>query len=192
MINSMVRSAVTAKRWYRSMLAGNAKYNPGAYEQISTILVSTATQFLFFTNIPQDYKHLQLRMTLRTDSNSVDCYIAFNGESNSANHSYHYLLGNGSSVSSSGVASSWMVIGVPEISSSTSGAFTANIVDILDYSSPNKFTTSRSLSGGTSINQIRMFSAAWRNTAPVTEIRLNSGGGNMVTGTRVSLYGIKG
>jgi len=190
MINSMVRSVVTAKRWYRSMLAGNAKYNPGAYEQISTILVSTATQFLFFTNIPQDYKHLQLRMTLRTDSTSADCYISFNGDD--VNAQYHYIMGNGSSVFSSGVTSSSAVIAIPELSNSTSGAFTANIVDILDYSSPNKFTTSRSLSGGTSINQIRMFSATWRNTAAVTQIRLNSGGGNMVAGTRFSLYGIKG
>lgn len=192
MINSMTRSLLTAKKWYRSMLAGNPKYNPGAYEQIGTILVSSPTQFLYFTNIPQDYKHLQLRMTLRTDSNSVDCYIAFNGESTSTNHSYHYLMGNGSSVSSGAGVSTWMVIGIPEISTSTSGAFSGTIVDILDYSNPNKFTTSRSLSGGTSINQIRMFSAAWRNTAPVTEIRLNSGGGNMVAGARFSLYGVKG
>lgn len=163
-----------------------------AMELISTAVLTTATQFIFFSNIPQEYKHLQLRMTMKTDSTSPDCYIAFNGEATATNHSYHHLTSNGSSVFSSAAPSAWIVIGIPELSTSTANAFANLIVDIPDYSSTTKFKTARSFSGGTSINQIKIMSGSWRNTAAITEIRLNSGGGSAIAGSRFSLYGIRG
>lgn len=182
----------TGRTAYTSMLAGNPFYVDPSMELISTTILTSSVQFSFFTNIPQEYKHLQLRMSVRTDSTSADWYIAYNGENNGANNSYHYLMGNGSSVFSGNAPSNWTVIAIPELSTSPANAFGSMIVDISDYSNPNKYTTTRGFSGTTGISQVKLMGGLWRNTAPITEIRLNSGGGSAVAGTRISLYGIKG
>ena len=65
-------------------------------------------------------------------------------------------------------------------------------MDILDpYATKNK--TVRSLSGnsGGSDSQVRLMSSAWLNTTSVTSITILGDGGDLVSGSRFSLYGIK-
>jgi hypothetical protein len=78
--------------------------------------------------------------------------------------------------------------------------YNAAVIDILDYTNTNKYTTLRSLSGWNKnnsalTNDIRLSSGLWMNTNAVTTIRLYVNDGlnlSWYTGSTISLYGIKG
>jgi hypothetical protein len=67
-------------------------------------------------------------------------------------------------------------------------------MDILDYGVTTKNTTMRALNGGHEYNWIALASGVWMNTAAVTSITFNMPltSANFVSGTRFSLYGIRG
>ena len=72
--------------------------------------------------------------------------------------------------------------------------FGSGVIDILDAYSTTKNKTIRSLNGlsGGEV-AIRLSSGTWRNTNAVTSITLFDGdGANLVTGSRFSIYGIRG
>ena len=77
---------------------------------------------------------------------------------------------------------------------SSTNHFGAVIMDILDYGNTNKNKTVRALSGAASAaNQIMLSSDLWANTAAITSLTVTcSGGGYYTTGSRFSLYGIRG
>jgi cytochrome P450 len=74
----------------------------------------------------------------------------------------------------------------------TASAFGAGVVDILDSYSTTKNKTIRAFYGkATASNRIALSSGFWNNTAALTQVRF-SAIGSFVTGSRFSLYGIKG
>jgi len=87
-----------------------------------------------------------------------------------------------------------MQIGQTNGNTSTSGAFAAGIIDILDYTNTSKNTTVRGFAGitGTTTPKIELKSGAWLNTSAVSSVTLFRSGLPFVSGSRFSLYGIKG
>ena len=78
--------------------------------------------------------------------------------------------------------------------SGPANAFGAGVYDILDPYSTTKNKTTRLFGGRgfvTGDHKIVLASGLWRNTASVTSIDLVAND-NFVTGSRFSLYGIKG
>lgn len=201
MIGSLTRSSLANKKQYRSLLAGNEPVSYGAYELISsTVLTSTATS-ITFSSVPQTYKHLQIRMTARLTSGSgfQPLRMRFNG-AGAATYLMHYLEGNSSVASSGGFTTITDGIrqqGMMAGSATAAGVYGAAVIDILDYASTTKNTTVRTLAGGINTAdttaRITLNSGAWVDTAAVTEIRIaENAGATMAIGTRVSLYGILG
>lgn len=170
--------------------AGGEAYT-GAYEQIATTVFSSNTGSLTFSSLPTGYKHLQIRLTAKHSSTGTGILLNFNGDTGN-NYGFHYLLGNGSAVSSFGTGSIGYMVIDAMTSSTTTSAFGAGVIDILDAFSTTKNKTIRSLGGGHngSNTRIRLDSGFWNNTAAITSITLNAG--DFVTGSRLSLYGIKG
>lgn len=196
MINSMARSLVTAKKWYRNISAGNPQYSD--MELISTTILGTAsTGTIVFDNIPQGFKHLQLRISARAANGGNNYEYIFMRVNNvgTATYSQHDLYGNGSSVASQALASnSGGTGGYVTGSASTSNDFGASIVDILDYTSTSKNKTWRGLSGRAGGNNLIMLSSsALYSTSAITRIDLLIIYGTLfAAGSRFSLYGIKG
>ena len=170
-----------------------------AFDLLETTLISTNTSSVTFSNLNNysDYKHLQIRATGRTNrsANYVDIIkVQLNADTGS-NYSEHGLGGNGSAVSSYGLASQ---TGMPAgrftaalVAASVFGSF---VTEILDFSNSSKNTTIRGLTGfnDSGDNQVYLHSGAWLNTNAVTSITLLSNSGNsFVSGSRFSLYGIK-
>lgn len=190
MNKSMKRSTLTNNNWYKSMLAGNVASD---YELIESSFISTSGVFqVDFANLPQTYKHLQLRIVMRdASSGPVVEKIGFNDNLSLA-YDTHNLQGNGSSVISN------MILGQDTIqswrspgSNAASNIFSSTILDILDYTSSTKNTTIRSFYVFTgSTNEIALRSGAWRNTAAITSVKVYTGG--FAIGSRLSIYGIKG
>jgi hypothetical protein len=167
------------------------------YELIQTFTVGTAAADITFSSLgtySSTYKHLQLRLALRTTRAAADdvVVIQLNGDTG-ANYAWHQLLGNGSAVSSSAATGIAVPrLGVVPANSATANIFGGLVVDLLDPYSTTKNTTIRSLVGFTS-SWIAVHSVLHISTSAISSIRLLSGfSGNIAVGSRLSLYGIKG
>jgi hypothetical protein len=177
------------------MLAGNPQYSD--MELIATSFGAGGTQGgISFASIPQGYKHLQLRITGRPVSAGYagTMYLYMNNDGG-ANYNSHLLKGNGSAVSSAAFTSGNGIVayGLNVESSTTAGSYSTSIIDVLDYTSTSKNKTARWFTGytGSASNQVALVSGAWRSTAAVTDMYV-AWDGYVATGSRFSLYGIKG
>jgi hypothetical protein len=172
----------------------------GAYEQIATNILSSATSAITFSSIPTTYSHLQLRMTIRgTSSFNGGMGIRLNGDTGSV-YSRHNLFGDGGGVYSQNATSQ------TQINTDTNNAFFpggqaeasqfgASIIDILDYMSTAKNKTIRQFAGAYASNgyQVGLISGAYYSTSAITSVTLTQlAMTNFAIGSRFSLYGIKG
>ena len=85
-----------------SMLAGQSGFLTG-FEHIQSITVgSLGASSVTFSNIPQGYKHLQIRGVARTayDGAYDALFMQFNGDASTANYVTHALNGDGASATS--------------------------------------------------------------------------------------------
>jgi hypothetical protein len=169
----------------------------GAYELIQSQVLGTSAASVTFSSIPSSFRHLQIRMiakTNRTDNTAALPLLNFNSDSGS-NYAWHALTGTGSSVVSL-ASTSTTGMRTANITNSNA-AFNANnfgsgVIDILDYVSTAKNTTIRTLGGRDEANNISLISGVWLNTAAVTSLKLEDSGFSFVSGSRFSLYGLRG
>jgi len=176
-----------------SSISGNLLTN--SYESIATTITSTSPSTVTFSSIPQTYQHLQLRyFARRSDAvGTTSISIQLNGDSG-ANYVRNELYQSDSTVStSSATGQTQMGIGSITGSLANSGAFGYGIVDILDYTSTNKNTVVRTLTGannnGAGYSNISV--GMWINTAAVTSFTFIIGS-SFVNNSTFALYGIKG
>jgi hypothetical protein len=173
------------------MLVGNTAFSPGAYEQISTTILGSASNTITFSSIPQTYIHLQLRIVTRNQFG--EAWLTFNGDSG-ANYVFHSLWGNGSGVASDANTgfSNANIFNVPTTAATTNN-FGAGTVDLLQYTNTSINKTFRAFGGfRDSGGDIRLRSGLWRSTAAISTIAIASSGSGFVSGSRFSLYGIVG
>lgn len=169
---------------------------PNNYESIASASGDGTATAVLFTNVPQQYKNLQIRYQARTVRAQVGegWYIRLNGDA-AANYYGHYTYGTESSGGVSfGTNGAGTVMDLPTIPGNlvTANMPGVGIVDINGYSSTSQFKTGRSIggfnnNGGTSYTYFNMYT--WRNTAAVTQVQVLSNGG-LHTGSRVELFGI--
>jgi hypothetical protein len=168
----------------------------GTYELIETQILGSNQASITFSNLGNfstTYKHLQLRYVARSSIGDIGESISVRvNDISTTSYSQHRLFGTGSSVISSAEASQTQFrIGFISGSTFAANAFGAGVVDVLDvYGSKNK--TFRSLSGNATAI-VALSSGAFLETTAVTSLVLRSEtGANFVTGSRFSLYGIRG
>jgi hypothetical protein len=169
----------------------------GDYELISTtVLPSNAANVTFdVSTFASTYKHLQIRIvaghTNEGAGNAV--VIRLNGDTGS-NYVFHELGGGGSSVYSVANTSQTFGLAVALRQPLSNTVFGAGVVDILDAYSTTKNKTIRTLTGvASSPNSIILLGSGLRvSTEAVSSITLLPSAGNLSTGSRFSLYGIKG
>jgi hypothetical protein len=166
-------------------------------EPIGTVLVGAGgSATVDFTSIPQNYKHLQLRLIARGTSANIQITTGFrlNGDSG-ANYAGHRLVGtSGVMYGQASTGDTQGYIGASEAASGVANVFSGNIIDILDYANVYKFKTIRTLSGvnDATNEELQMRSTLWMNTAAITSISIFVASGNVAQYSRASLYGIKG
>jgi hypothetical protein len=175
----------------------------GTFESIATATVdSSGASTISFSNIPQNYAHLQLRIVCKNTStpNIGDfASLRFNSDSG-MNYTYHRLKGDGSSLTAYGAATgTFDAVTLERIATSRSATFATEehgvvISDILDYTNTNKYTTTRSLGGYDSNGQgeVLLMSSLWLNTNAVTSITLTTPEVNFAQYSQFALYGIRG
>lgn len=183
----------------RSLLAGNAAYNPDNFESLSTVIVgSGGSASITFSSIPQGYAILQIRgivKSSRTGSARNDLIIKLNGSSTT--YAHHQLYGNGSSAAALGTSSTTQgLLGINCVPSTDyTSQFGAVVADILDYTSTNINKTIRSLAGtdNNGAGFVSLSSALWYATpAAITSIDLTIDGAyNFTQYSKFALYGIR-
>ena len=175
--------------------AGAGGAGGSAFELISTQVLTSSAASVTFSSIPATYKHLQIRMVTKTGAAFTDqwAFMQMNSDTGS-NYAYHRIQGNGGSVfSNSGTSRTNMIVSLQSTSRDSNLGWSVAIADLLDYSSASKNTTMRSLTGMVdAANLIGLYSGLWMNTATVSSLNLFPESGSWLTGSRFSLYGIKG
>jgi hypothetical protein len=167
-------------------------------EPIATTLVgSGGANTIIFNDIPQTYKHLQLRTIVRSQGAGGDynAIVNFNSDATVGNYPLHYLFGNGTSVVSGYSANdTGIAIARSTGAGSTASMYGVGIADILDYTNTSKYKTVRILLGSERNDPgiILFNSGLWLNTNAINSMTITVGGGNLAQYSRVSLYGIKG
>jgi hypothetical protein len=183
----------------RSLLAGNAGFDPAATWLIQRVTATGGEASLSFTSIPQTYKHLQIRGIAR-DTQAVSYLIPINMTFNSdsgTNYAWHRLEGNGSTVGASGTGSTnYVYLATSSIGdSATASIYGSTLVDIQDYASTTKYKTARALSAADKNGAggyMTLVSGLWMNTNAITSITLTSGGTAFKSGSTFALYGMVG
>jgi len=157
------------------------------YEPIQTQTLSSNSATVTFNSISQAYTDLRLIISAKTVSSGAQISATINGDSGS-NYSRTILWGSGSSAGSNRdtSATSWNMDYYGVV---TTGQFNTNITDLMSYSNTNVYKTMITRAGNSS-NGLEAQVALWRNTAAITSITLNIGGGGFATGSTFTLYGI--
>jgi hypothetical protein len=124
-------------------------------------------------------------------------YVRFNNDSGSTNYDNHRMNGNGSTAASdarinySALYVASRGYGIPSTASIGSGI----IMDILDYTSTNKYKVTRTISGqelNTSNSDIEFTSGSWKSTSAINRIDVSINTSTLAEYTHFALYGIKG
>lgn len=135
-----------------SSISGSLSSAPtNSYFPIASYTVpSGGLATITFGNIPQTFQHLQIRWSAKSTT-TTEAYsnvqMYYNGDvSNSNGYRSHYLYGQGATVYST--TSTYPIIGmVPDDYGSQGSMYGAAVIDILDYTNPNKNKTAKCLYG---------------------------------------------
>jgi hypothetical protein len=170
------------------------------FELISTTILESAASSVIFSNLgdySSSYKHLQIRASARMSAVAIGATgsLRLNGDTGS-NYAWRYIQGTGSVVNGEGFGNDTEMENIYAINAANdvANSFNAIVIDILDCYSTTKNTTVRAFSGVVgNENRVRIGSGLWMNTASLTSVTMFSTSGiNFVSGSRFSLYGIKG
>lgn len=168
------------------------------YELIETQILGSNQASIIFSNLgtySSTYKHLQIRGVARSTRSaftSDPLLTRFNGNT-SAVYATHNLGGNGSGAGSLAFASETSIQNYVIANNTVSNVFGSVVMDILDPYSTTKNTTIRTFTGlnNGSGNFVHLNSGLFNSTASITSVFLAAQNGDLMTGTRFSIYGVK-
>lgn len=172
----------------------------GGYELLETTTAGGSSITFSNLNTYSDYKHLQVRYVTRlasTGGSYASMWSRFNSDT-SSNYAYHIIQGrNGSDVNADASTNQSMILSSwTTDAGSASNVFGAGVYDLLDFNSTSKFKTLRALSGAIPDSGLRvaLMSGLWRSTSAVTSwtILADSGNSSFASGSKFSLYGLRG
>lgn len=166
-----------------------------SFESIQTFDIASSTASVTFSSIPQNYKHLQLRCSIRHTGNGAGG-LSVNGITETSSYQSHYLRGNnGVNVQVGSGAGPAYFGGEVMFALNTADTNAATIVDFHDYSSTSKNKTVRGFHGrdyNNSSGVVQLWSGLLISTDAITSLTYTPAGAQIASGSRLALYGIKG
>lgn len=174
----------------------------GDFVLLGTAVATGSETNMTFNNINNSYKNLFLVTSLRSSStgDGAGVVMRFNNDT-ASNYTWTNLAAYRQSTSSSrnssiGTSETYIYYEVAPCEGNTSNAFGSGIIDIVNYTG-NTFKHAIAYSGympsnpGTRYSYQQVRAGNWRNNNPITRIDLNSFGATFISGSKVSLYGVK-
>ena len=167
----------------------------GALVPIASYTFPGGTNSAGFLNIPQGYQDLRVICSIRSTAAGAEYFAtSVNAGTPSSSASFTSLFGNGSSASSERATNTSNIEfrGVAS-AANTTGIFSSVTVDFLSYSNTSTYKTilSRNASdfNGSGITNLTVNN--WRSTNGISRLDFFTYNGNLVTGSTVTLYGIR-
>lgn len=171
----------------------------GDFESIATITVgSGGVADVEFTSIGTNWQHLQIRCIARSAYADTSDFLNLkvNSDTTAGNYARHLLYGDGSSAAAAASTGSTITnLGAISGATATAGIMGLFVIDILDYSNTNKYTTIRSLGGfdRNGAGEVNFNSILWMNTNAISSIKFTTyTASNLAQYSHFALYGIKG
>jgi hypothetical protein len=157
------------------------------YVPLATQTLGSAASSITFSSIPSGYTDLRIVTNLFTTTGPV---LTFNGDSN-PNYSNTYILGNGSSSStSSNTNVNYVNLTLPDGGSSGPSLLTFDIFSYRSGIYKTLLTISADDYNGTTAKGTSLVCGLWRSTAAITSVTISGNGGNFSTGSTATLWGI--
>jgi len=170
--------------------------NAATFDCIATTTVgSGGVAFVSFIGIPQSYSHIQIRTMIKNTGANTEAVsgLIFNNDTTGANYNYHYMYGNGSTVTVGGTVAGSNIWAVETTGNGVANVFNAGIIDIVDYSNTSKNKVIKAFSGfdTNAAGYVWSNSGIYLSNNQISSITLNCGQGNFAQYSTVSLYGVK-
>jgi hypothetical protein len=174
----------------------------GDFVLLGTAVASGGETNLTFNNIVGSYTNLFLVTSLRSQAtgDGSGMTMRFNNDTASnytcTNLAAYRTGGSSSRDSSIDNSDPYLYFEVATSDGNTSNSFGSGVVDIVGYAG-STFKHAIAYSGFMPTNPSTRYSyqqvraGNWQNTAPITRIDINAFGAGFVTGSLVSLYGVK-
>jgi hypothetical protein len=177
-------------------LVGSYAAAIGDFQSIATTTVGAGgVSSVTFGSIPSTFTHLQIRALVK---NTVNYAWGANVQLNGAtDYSRYHRLGEDTSSGSGVIADNGTALGQTFFTYGATAAtniFGVAIVDILDYTSTNKYKTLRAFSGWDNNGGGALFetSSLYATTSAVSSLVITPTSGNIAQHSSFALYGIKG
>jgi hypothetical protein len=162
------------------------------YTPIASVTLSATASEVVFSGLPQTFRDIILVSSVRnqfsgTTNDSLD--LTFNGDSTSS-YSMVRMYGDGSSALSAVNASvTSLPIGRLNEGNTTAGQFSANVIQIMDYSTTNKHKT---VLGRANVpNQVVYATAGrWAKTEAINSIRISNPNAALSVDSTFTLFGV--
>ena len=159
------------------------------YSKLAEVTLASTTSTIDFINIPQNYNDLIIKLSLRSDTNSVEGLLV-NINGSSSNFTGRFVDG-GAGTPRSGTA---VVNGIVNGTDYTASTFSSNEIYIPNYTSSNfksysvDYVTENNASAG-----YNGFSALlWSNVTAITSLSFRrASSGSFVQYSTATLYGVK-
>lgn len=172
-------------------MATTINYGPApTYVKIASQTLSSSAASVTFSNVPQGYTDLVLKVSYSLTVANSSLFIRLNGDT-STNYSNTRMTGTGSAASSGRGSNSDQARITADATAQALSTRQFVSIDFMDYSSQNKyktFLTKYSSNGG-----VEVFTDLWRSTSPITSIQVKGFDGTAIieSGATFTLYGIK-
>lgn len=161
------------------------------YTPINTALLTTSTNIVTFSSIPQTYTDLVLLCRMAATSPGTNAFkVEFNGSTATTLFSQTNLYSNGAAGSSAREVNETNTRFLTSVNPGPSGT---EYIHIQNYSNTNTFKSIMSLGGDVGYG-VEFNNNSWRSYAQLTSMSIyfSSPTGNaMLAGSRFTLYGIK-
>lgn len=180
-------------------------YAAASYESIASASGGGSGSTITFSNIPQTFKHLEIRYFARSNAGSANpsLGIQYNGDGGN-NYPYAQMLGNSSgtlnqSFDVAGTGYGAGLAGPITSAQATATYYSVGIIHFMDYTNTTTRKNQMSMTtyGDLSDQALQLrWSFRLGTNAAITDLYLftyNAGGaGGFTTDSKFSLYGIKG
>ena len=173
-----------------------------AYDLLESEILSSSTSTITFTGLGSytDYQHLEIRYSVRNSANQNTNFLGMriNGDSTYGNYYFNNFFNDGGNFQSVAGDSRFMDLGrMPASYFGGSTAFGAGIASIMNFSDSSKKPVSKAsyimFPGNTGTDRAGVLVSDYETAGAVTSLTFTwEDGGNFESGSRISLYGIKG
>jgi hypothetical protein len=160
---------------------------PSTYTPIATTTLGSATASYTFSSIPGTYTDLCLIVVPGNDTGGNRAlYHQLNGSSASS-YSQTNIVGDGSTAVSNRTTSA------TQLNSSSVSPTVGSVMVKLDFQNYSSTSVQKTvlMRGNAASVQTMLCVGVWNDTAAITSISTYLSGGNLATGTTLTLYGIK-